>query len=137
MVMWKRFKPNGSVFLLLLLFLFVSLASGQQAKKWPDAFPKKGADGVPESVDKLTIAVDSWGTSEINPWALTSVSFLGDYFNLRLMMQDPNGDLAAAWATEVNGRARPSRKPRAADLETDMTRPPRLACLDLSQWRLR
>ena len=102
MVVWKRFKPNGSVFILLLLFLFASLASGQQAKQWPDAFPKKGIDGVPESVDKLTIAVDSWGTSEINPWALTGVSFLGDYYNLRLMMQDPNGDLAAAWATEVD-----------------------------------
>ncbi len=60
------------------------------------------ADGVPESVDKLTIAVDSWGTNDLNPWALTSVSFLGDYYNLRLMMQAPNGDLAAAWATEVN-----------------------------------
>ncbi len=101
MVVWRRFQLTCSVSILLLLFLFVALASAQQAKKWPDAFPKKGVDGVPESVDKLTIAVDSWGTSDLNPWALTGVNFLGDYYNLRLMMQDPNGDLAGAWATAV------------------------------------
>jgi hypothetical protein len=55
-----------------------------------------GVDGVPESVDTMTIVVDSWGTSDLNPWLLSGVSFLGDYFNLRLMMQAPNGDLAAA-----------------------------------------
>ncbi len=90
-------------------WLFVTLAYGPQAqagaKAWPDAFPKKGVGGVPESVDKLTIAVDSWGTSELNPWALTGVSFLGDYYNLRLMMQDPNGDLVSAWATEYTQTA--------------------------------
>jgi ABC-type transport system substrate-binding protein len=48
----------------------------------------------------MTIVVDSWGTSDLNPWLLSGVSFLGDYHNLRLMMQDPNGDLAPAWATE-------------------------------------
>jgi len=85
-----------------LVILMLSDQAQAQSKSWPDAFPKKGADGIPESVDKLTIAVDSWGTSELNPWALTGVSFLGDYYNLRLMMQDPNGDLAPAWATEVN-----------------------------------
>jgi len=85
-----------------LVILMLSDQAQAQSKSWPDAFPKKGADGIPESVDKLTIAVDSWGTSELNPWTLTGVSFLGDYYNLRLMMQDPNGDLAPAWATEVN-----------------------------------
>jgi ABC-type transport system substrate-binding protein len=83
--------------------------SGAQAQTgsqhWPEAFPHKGVNGVPESVDKLTITVDSWGTSELNPWALTGVSFLGDYFNLRLMMQDPNGELAPAWATEYTQTA--------------------------------
>ncbi|ETX05651.1 MAG: hypothetical protein ETSY2_21715 [Candidatus Entotheonella gemina] len=86
----------------LVICLLAAWTYGQQANKaWPDAYPKKGENGVPESVDKLTIVVDSWGTSELNPWTLSSVSFLGDYFNLRLMMQDPNGDLAPAWATEV------------------------------------
>jgi ABC-type transport system substrate-binding protein len=85
----------------LAVVLMVTLAYGQQtrpeAKTWPDAFPKKGENGVPESVDKLTIAVDSWGTSELNPWTITGTSFLGDYYNLRLMMQAPNGDLTSAW----------------------------------------
>ena len=84
----------------------LTLAYGEQASKaWPDAFPKKGIDSVPESVDKLTIAVDSWGTSDLNPWLLTSVSFLGDYFNLRLMMQDPNGDLVPALPGRAPGIA--------------------------------
>jgi peptide/nickel transport system substrate-binding protein len=89
--------------------LVMAWAGGEHAiadtASWPDAFPKKGVDGVPESVDKMTIVVDSWGTSDLNPWLLSSVSFLGDYFNLRLMMQDPNGDLAPAWATEYKQTA--------------------------------
>jgi hypothetical protein len=48
----------------------------------------------------MTIVVDSWSTSDLNPWLLSGVSFLGDYFNLRLMMQAPNGDLAAARVPE-------------------------------------
>ena len=68
------------------------------SKTWPGAFPKAGENGIPESVGKLTVAMDSWGTSDLNPWGLTSVSFIQDYFNLRLMMQDPNGVLKPAWA---------------------------------------
>jgi hypothetical protein len=46
-------------------------------------------------------SVPRWkGSSDLNPWLLSSVSFLGDDHNLRLMMQAPNGDLAPAWATE-------------------------------------
>ena len=86
--------------------LLAALGHGEQAraqqKAWPDAYPKMGVDGVPESVDKLTIVMDSWGASDLNPWSLSATSFLGDYFNLRLMMQDPNGDLVAAWATSVD-----------------------------------
>jgi len=101
MLMYRLLNPKRLAVVPLVWLLWVALAYGQQATKaWPDAFPKKGVKGVPASVDKLTIAVDSWGTSELNPWALTSVSFLGDYYNLRLMMQDPNGDLVPAWATE-------------------------------------
>ena len=55
---------------------------------------------TPSEVKKLTIAVDSWGSSILNPWTLNSVSFLQDYFNLRLMMQAPSGELAPAWAVE-------------------------------------
>jgi len=102
-------KPTWLTLVPVVCLLFVTVAYGQQgqagAKAWPDAFPKKGVGGVPESVDKPTIAVESWGISELNPWALTGVSFLGDYYNLRLMMQDPNGDLVPAWATEYTQTA--------------------------------
>jgi ABC-type transport system substrate-binding protein len=89
---WKhRCESHRLAAVLIRTLLSLVLTCGAQAiaqsKSWPDAFPKKGADGVPESVE---------------PWALTGVNFLGDYYNLRLMMQDPNGDLVAAWATEVN-----------------------------------
>ncbi|PON15208.1 hypothetical protein C2W62_25020 [Candidatus Entotheonella serta] len=97
----SRFWVNLLAFIPLTFYLFMaSTGLNATAASWPDAFPKKGEGGVPESVDKMTIVVDSWGTSDLNPWLLSSVSFLGDYFNLRLMMQNPNGDLAAAWATE-------------------------------------
>jgi len=64
------------------------------------AYPQAGVGGVPASVEKVTIAVDDWGASELNPWTLGNVSFLHDYFNLRIMMQDENGDTVALWATE-------------------------------------
>jgi ABC-type transport system substrate-binding protein len=109
MIVDRLRKPTWLSLVPVVWWLCVTCAYGQQAlagaKAWPDAFPKKGIGGVPESVDRLTIAVDSWGTSELNPWALTGVSFLGDYYNLRLMMQDPNGDLGPAWATEYTQTA--------------------------------
>ncbi len=106
MLVHRFCNPKRLAFVPLVLLLLVALAYGQPAKKaWPDAFPKKGMGGVPASVDKLTIVVDSWGTSDLNPWQLSSVSFLGDYFNLRLMMQDPNGDLVSAWVTEYKQTA--------------------------------
>ena len=73
-------------------------AVAEASKTWPDAYPKAGEDGIPAEVGKFTVVMDSWGSSELNPWGLSSVSFLHDYFNLRLMMQDPNGVLAPAWA---------------------------------------
>lgn len=73
-------------------------AMEEASKTWPDAYPKAGENGVPADVDKFTVAMDSWGASDLNPWSKTSVSFLHDYYNLRLMMQDPNGVLAPAWA---------------------------------------
>ncbi len=70
----------------------------EAGKTWPEAYPKAGENGIPADVGTFTVAMDSWGSSDLNPWGLTSVSFLQDYFNLRLMMQDPNGVLAPAWA---------------------------------------
>ena len=75
-------------------------AVSEAAKTLPDAHPKAGEGGIPADVGgRFTVVADSWGSSVLNPWALTGVSFLQDYFNLRLMMQDPNGVLAPAWAT--------------------------------------
>ena len=60
--------------------------------------PRPGKAASPADTGTFTVAMDSWGTSDLNPWAATQVNFLGDYYNLRLMMQDPNGLLAPAWA---------------------------------------
>ena len=73
-------------------------AMTEASKTWPDAYPKAGQDGIPADVGRFTVAMDSWGSSDLNPWAATQVNFLGDYYNLRLMMQDPNGVLKPAWA---------------------------------------
>ena len=86
---------------LLLASMAIGDPANAQSKAWPDAYPKAGVDGVPKSVDKLTIVVDSWGSNDLNPWNASQVNFTSDYFQLRLMMQDPNGKLAAAWATDV------------------------------------
>ena len=70
----------------------------EASRTWPGAYPKAGENSIPADAGKFTVAMDSWGSSDLNPWGLTSVSFLHDYYNLRLMMQDPNGVLAPAWA---------------------------------------
>ncbi len=67
-----------------------------------EGFPKAGEGGVPAEASKLTIAVDSWGVSDINPWTISSVQFLQDLFNGTLMRQSPNGTLAPYWVTSYN-----------------------------------
>ena len=59
-----------------------------------------GERPVPASVSKLTVAVDSWGSNDLNPWTLSTPSFIHDYFNLRLMGQDETGKAVPMWATE-------------------------------------
>ena len=90
--------PRPTVAATRLLPTVAATEAAVAVKTWPGAFPKAGENGIPASVGKFTVAMDSWGTSDLNPWGLTSVSFLGDYYNLRLMMQDPNGVLKPAWA---------------------------------------
>lgn len=90
--------PRPTVAATRLLPTVAATEAAAVSKTWPEAFPKAGENGIPESVSKLTVVMDSWGTSDLNPWAYTSINFLGDYFNLRLMMQDPNGVLKPAWA---------------------------------------
>lgn len=63
-------------------------------------YPKAGVEGVPSSVNKLSVAVDTWGANELNPWALTDQFFLQDYFNMRLMTEDENGFTRPLWAEE-------------------------------------
>ena len=67
-----------------------------------EGYPVAGQDGVPADASKLTIAVDSWGVSDINPWTISSVQFLQDLFNGTLMRQSPNGDLAPYWVTSYD-----------------------------------
>ena len=62
------------------------------------SFPQAGKDGVPKSVSKFTMATDSWGGSDLNPWQLAGTTFLQDLFNLGIMRQHPNGKIAAYWA---------------------------------------
>ena len=83
-------------------------ALAETGRTWPNAYPKAGENGVPAYVGNFTVVTDSWGSSDLNPWALTGVNFLHDYFNLRLMMQDPNGVLAPAWATSFEQTLRES-----------------------------
>jgi ABC-type transport system substrate-binding protein len=59
-----------------------------------------GERPIPASVPKLVVAVDSWGSNDLNPWTLSTPSFIHDYFNLRLMGQDENGKPVPMWATE-------------------------------------
>ena len=63
-----------------------------------EGFPVPGKDGVPADAGKLTVAMDSWGVSDINPWTISSVMFLQDMFNGTVMRQAPNGELMAYWA---------------------------------------
>ena len=46
--------------------------------------------GAPESVGKLTVAVDGWGSDLLNTWEDTQPSFLRDYFLTRLLTRDEN-----------------------------------------------
>lgn len=62
------------------------------------SYPKAGKNGVPESVGKFTMATDSWGGSDLNPWQLTTTTFIQDLFNMTIMRQAPNGDIAPYWA---------------------------------------
>ena len=63
-------------------------------------FPAPGADGVPESVGKLTIAVDGWGWDDLNPVQMQGVTFLQDYINLFLLMRDEEHNIVSGLATD-------------------------------------
>ena len=55
--------------------------------------------GASESVGKLTVAADAWGSDLLNSWEDTQPSFLRDYFATRLLGRDENMVISPLWAT--------------------------------------
>jgi peptide/nickel transport system substrate-binding protein len=52
------------------------------------------------SVNKLTVAMDGWGSDMIDPWENPQPSFIQSYLNLRLITRDENMQVQALWAVE-------------------------------------
>ena len=48
------------------------------------AFPQAGVDGVPASVERLTIAFDGWGGDVIDPWQYIGTGLMQTYLNMSL-----------------------------------------------------
>ncbi|MBI3329965.1 MAG: hypothetical protein HYZ81_25060, partial [Nitrospinae bacterium] len=64
------------------------------------ASPRIGVGGVPASVDKLTVAVDSWGWDTLNTLGGAGPNFLQDYINLLLLFRDENHNIVSGLLTE-------------------------------------
>ena len=62
--------------------------------------PPVGAGEVPRSVNKLTIAMDGWGSDMIDPWEYPQPSFIQSYLNLRLVTRDEHMQVQPLWAIE-------------------------------------
>jgi peptide/nickel transport system substrate-binding protein len=62
--------------------------------------PPAGGGEVPRSVNKLTIAMDGWGSDMIDPWEYPQPSFIQSYLNLRLVTRDENMQVQPLWAIE-------------------------------------
>ena len=83
--------------------------SGPTAVPTPTVVPASVPSeiGVPESVDKLTVAVDGWGSDLLNTWEDTQPSFLRDYFLTRLLTRDETMQirplLAQEWEQTADG----------------------------------
>ena len=58
------------------------------------------AGEVPRSVNKLTIAMDGWGSDMIDPWEYPQPSFIQSYLNLRLLTRDEHMQIQPLWAIE-------------------------------------
>jgi peptide/nickel transport system substrate-binding protein len=56
--------------------------------------------GTPVSVNKLTVAMDGWGSDMIDPWEYPQGSFIQSYLNLRLVTRDENMQIQPLWAVE-------------------------------------
>ena len=72
----------------------------------PTSAPATTGD-YPESVGKLTVAADGWGSDLVNTWEDTQPSFIRDYFVPRLLTRDENMEvqplLATSWEQDETG----------------------------------
>ena len=59
------------------------------------ACPQAGVDGVPASVEQLTVAFDGWGGDVIDPWQYIGTGLLQSYLNLRLLHRDEQRQLSS------------------------------------------
>ncbi len=114
LLVWKLHLP----FLVILLMTGIIVAcGGDDATEAPVApaptaapteAPATGTErttapytsGAPDSVGKLTVAADGWGSDLLNSWEDTQPSFLRDYFATRLLTRDENMTIRPLWATE-------------------------------------
>jgi peptide/nickel transport system substrate-binding protein len=63
-------------------------------------FPQAGVDGVPTTVEQLTVAFDGWGGDVIDPWQYIGTGMLQSYLNLRLLHRDEQMQVVPLWATD-------------------------------------
>ena len=81
-------------------------ARGSTAVPTAAAVPTQLPAGT-ESVGKLTVAADGWGSDLVNTWEDTQPSFIRDYFVPRLLTRDENMTvqplLATSWEQDEDG----------------------------------
>ena len=82
-------KLAASVGLFCAVTLWLAMTS------WPAM-----AGEAPPSVNKLTIAMDGWGSDMIDPWEYPQPSFIQSYLNLRLVTRDEHMRVQPLWAIE-------------------------------------
>lgn len=64
------------------------------------AAPQPAVGGAPATVDKLTVAVDSWGWDTFNTLQSAGPNFLQDYISLLLLLRDENHHIVSGLLTE-------------------------------------
>jgi peptide/nickel transport system substrate-binding protein len=106
-------RRSGSVVRLSVLVLLAAISWSQ----WPQSlltpaqtasaattgrgnFPEAGVDGIPVSVEQLTVAFDGWGGDVIDPWQFIGTGMMQSYLNLRLLHRDERMNIVPLWATE-------------------------------------
>lgn len=82
-----KFTASGGLLWILVLALAMT--------------PPPAVAGEPlPSVNKLTVAMDGWGSDMIDPWENPQPSFIQSYLNLRLITRDENMQVQPLWAVE-------------------------------------